>query len=76
MEEDSTREGLAWQVDVWDRLSEVYPSEIDSRFIPVVDAILTRAGLKAGQRVLDLGTGTGAVAERAATLVGPDGEVI
>lgn len=76
MGEDRKREGLAWQVDVWNRLSEVYPSEIDSRFIPVVDAILARAGLKAGERVLDLGTGTGAVAERAATLVGPDGEVI
>ena len=69
-------EGLAWQVGVWDRISQIYWSEIDRRFAPVVDGILARADLQAGERVLDLGTGTGAVAEKAALAVGPGGHVL
>ena len=69
-------EGLDWQVGVWDRISQIYWSEIDRRFAPVVDGILARADLQAGERVLDLGTGTGAVAEKAALAVGPDGHVL
>jgi demethylmenaquinone methyltransferase / 2-methoxy-6-polyprenyl-1,4-benzoquinol methylase len=37
---------------------------------------LRRAGLKAGMRVLDIGTGTGLTAREAFDLVGPSGEVI
>lgn len=40
------------------------------------DALLRRAGLRQGMRVLDLGTGTGDVALLAARIVGPEGEVI
>jgi SAM-dependent methyltransferase len=69
-------EGLAWQVGVWDRMSQVYRREIDRRLVPVVDQVLVRAGLQPGERVLDLGTGTGAVAERAALAVGVDGHVL
>jgi len=69
-------EGLAWQVGVWDRMSQVYRSEIDRRLAPVVDQVLARAGLQPGERVLDLGTGTGAVAEKAALAVGADGHVL
>jgi SAM-dependent methyltransferase len=69
-------EGLAWQVGVWDRMSQVYRREIDRRLVPVVDQVLARAGLQPGERVLDLGTGTGAVAERAALAVGVDGHVL
>ena len=69
-------EGLAWQVGVWDRMSQVYRREIDRRFAPVVDQVLARAGLQPGERVLDLGTGTGAVAEKAALAVGVDGHVL
>lgn len=69
-------EGLAWQVGVWDRMSQVYRREIDRRLAPVVDQVLARAGLKDGERVLDLGTGTGAVAEKAARAVGPAGQVL
>jgi SAM-dependent methyltransferase len=67
---------LAWQVGVWNGISEIYLREIDRRFAPVVDAVITRARLTSGERVLDLGTGTGAVAERAAEVVGPGGHVV
>jgi SAM-dependent methyltransferase len=70
------RDALAWQVGVWDRMSDIYRREIDRRFTPVVENVIARADLRPGQRVLDLGTGTGAVAERAAALVGPSGEVL
>ena len=68
-------EGLAWQVGVWDRIAPVYAQEVDQRFIPVVDQVLLRAKVQRGQNVLDLGTGTGAVALRVAKLVGT-GEVV
>lgn len=69
-------EGLAWQRGVWDRMSARYLREIDMRFVPVVDGCITRAGLRPGESVLDLGTGTGAVAVRAAAAVGPSGSVV
>jgi len=67
--------GRAWQVDIWDRMTSVYTSEVDSRFIPVVDQVMLRARLLPGMRVLDVGTGAGAVAVRTAPLV-HGGEVI
>ena len=75
---DSSQEqaGLAWQTGVWNRMSDIYLREIDGRFVPVVEQVIARARLTAGERVLDLGTGTGAVAERAARLVGPKGLVV
>ena len=78
MAEETNREqeGLAWQTGVWDRLSEIYLREIDKRFVPVIDHVIARARLRRGQEVLDLGTGTGAVAVHAAPLVVPDGEVV
>jgi SAM-dependent methyltransferase len=74
--DDAQVEALAWQVGVWNGMSEIYLHEIDRRFAPVVDAVMTRARLTPGERVLDLGTGTGAVAERAAEAVGPGGHVV
>jgi ubiquinone/menaquinone biosynthesis C-methylase UbiE len=76
METDLEQAGLAWQLGVWNRISDIYLREIDQRFTPVVDRVVTRAALTAGQHVLDLGTGTGAVAERAAQVVGPQGQVV
>src|SRR3954470_7059772 len=55
-------EGLKWQVGVWDRISGTYLREVDARFAPVIDGVIRRAELKPGERVLDLGTGTGSVA--------------
>ncbi|MGH3476654.1 MAG: class I SAM-dependent methyltransferase [Nocardioidaceae bacterium] len=69
-------QGLAWQIGVWDRLSQIYRDEIDPRFEPVVDGLLRRAGLRVGERILDLGTGTGAVAAKAAALVADEGFVL
>lgn len=70
------QEALAWQTGVWNRISEIYVREIDRRFVPVVEALVGRATLLGGERVLDLGTGTGAVAQRAAAIVGPPGRVV
>ena len=60
----------------WDRISDIYRREIDRRFAPVVEHVVARANLASGQQVLDLGTGTGTVAEQAAAIVGPSGHVV
>lgn len=69
-------DALEWQVGVWDRISDVYVREIDQRFAPVVHALIGRAELKPGERILDLGTGAGAVAEQAAEKVTAAGRVL
>jgi SAM-dependent methyltransferase len=76
IDKNQERAGIAWQVGVWNDISDVYLSEIDLRFVPVVEATIAKAHLIAGENVLDLGTGTGTVAERAATIVGPSGLVV
>ena len=53
------REGLARQIGVWNRISDIYLREIDQRFAPVVGAVIARADLGTNKDVLDLGTGTG-----------------
>ncbi len=72
---DKEQEGLKWQVGVWDRISAIYLQAIDNRFTEVVDAVIRRAALQSGQQVLDLGTGTGSVAIKTASLVIPGGNV-
>lgn len=73
---ETDREGLAWQIGVWNRMSQTYLREVDKRFVPVIEHVIRRADLKPGQRILDLGTGTGAVAIRSALLIVPGGEVV
>lgn len=68
--------GLTWQIGVWDGMAEVYVREIDRRFEPIIDHTLTRAELRPGQRILDLGTGTGSVALTSAPRIAPDGHVV
>jgi SAM-dependent methyltransferase len=75
MSTDAEQRGLEWQIGVWDRMSELYRHEIDPRFAAVVENVVRRGDLRPGQRVLDLGTGTGSVAVAAAGLVGPSGKV-
>ena len=75
IEERPEQAAQAWQVDIWDRMSQIYLSEVDRRFVTVVEKVIERAALEPGHRVLDLGTGTGAVALQAAPLVGPTGRV-
>jgi SAM-dependent methyltransferase len=72
---DSEQEGLKWQVGVWDRISPIYLRAVDNRFTGIVDAVIQRAALQPVQQVLDLGTGTGSVAIKAASLVMPGGNV-
>lgn len=71
----NTVKGLEWQVRVWDSMMPVYVEEVDRRFIPVLDHLMVRAKLQRGHRLLDVGTGTGAVVLRAAPLTAP-GEVV
>lgn len=75
MQPTPEQEAFQWQVGVWDRISELYFREIDPRFAPVIAGIVRRAGLKPGERVLDLGTGTAALALEAAHCVGTSGTV-
>jgi SAM-dependent methyltransferase len=76
VEPEVAREGLRWQVGVWDAMARVYADEVDTRFTPVVHALIGRLTLQPGDRVLDLGTGTGQAALRAASLVGSTGRVV
>ncbi len=73
---NSTDEGFAWQVGVWDRMADVYQQEIDSRFGPVIEHLLDLANLQPGETILDLGTGTGAVAIMAAAKTGPGSRIV
>jgi enediyne biosynthesis protein CalE5 len=75
MDQQKNAEGLAWQISFWDRMVPVYIGEIDKRFGPIVEHVIKRADLKPGQHVLDLGTGTGSVALKAAEAVAPNGRV-
>jgi SAM-dependent methyltransferase len=76
MEADQERAGLEWQTGVWNRISDIYLREIDPRFAPVVASVIARVKLAAGEHVLDLGAGTGAVAERAVQIVDSHGQVV
>lgn len=48
---------------------------LDAAMAPALDAVLEAAALQPGERVLDIGCGTGASTLAAAAAVGPDGRV-
>ena len=48
---------------------------LDAAMAPALDAVLEAAALQPGERVLDIGCGTGASTLEAAAAVGPDGRV-
>ncbi|GHF45983.1 class I SAM-dependent methyltransferase [Seohaeicola zhoushanensis] len=50
--------------------------QLDAALQPVLDLVLDRAALRPGQRVLDIGCGTGASVLAAAAAVGPTGHVL
>lgn len=75
MQNSGDSEALAWQTGVWDTMSDVYLAEVDRRFVPVIEGVLRRAQIGHGDKVLDLGTGTGSVALLAAALAGDGGRV-
>jgi hypothetical protein len=52
---NSDEEGLTWQIGVWNQISHLYGREVDRRFSSVVEAVINRASLEPGERVLDLG---------------------
>lgn len=68
-------EALEWQIGVWDRISHLYLQEVDRRFVPVIRHTVQRADPQPGQSILDLGTGTGAVAIVLSPIVGASGSI-
>lgn len=56
---------------------ELYEQElVPALFLPWVEPLLDAVGLNAGDQVLDIACGTGAVARQAARRVGPAGKVV
>ena len=76
MLDDNQQEGLAWQIATWNQMANLYATENAPRMAPVADRVIAHAALSYGEQVLDVGTGTGTVVERAAASVGPSGNVV
>ncbi len=70
------QQAAPFQRETWDRMAATYRHEEDPRFAPAVNYVIARATLRPGDDVLDLGTGTGSVALKAAGAVGPSGSVL
>jgi SAM-dependent methyltransferase len=69
----------AEQTATWNAGARVWDSwhdDIERWFAPLTDRLLELAALRAGQRILDVGTGYGEPATTAARRVGPTAEVI
>ena len=66
------------QREFWTAFSDIWVTHqdrLDASFAPILDEVLTRASLQSGDRVLDIGCGTGTSTVRAAQLVGATGHV-
>lgn len=70
---ETVKRGIA---AVFDRGAETYDQVGVDFFTPAARDLVARAGLRAGERVLDLGTGRGAVLFAAAEAVGPSGRAV
>lgn len=68
------------QQDFWTREAGPkwvkFQDSMDTQLQPILDGVLSRAALRSGDRVLDIGCGTGASTLQAAALVGADGHVM
>jgi ubiquinone/menaquinone biosynthesis C-methylase UbiE len=60
----------------WDRAASYYEQSWSRQLAPAQDLLMKMAALKPGERVLDIACGTGLVTFRAASAVGPTGEVV
>lgn len=60
----------------WDRAAECYEEHWLSRLQPATEAVLERAAIRPGERVLDVACGTGVLAVAAAGRVGKSGRVL
>lgn len=60
----------------WDRAVDFYEEHWLSRLLPATEAVLERAAIRAGDRVLDVACGTGVLAIAAAGKVGRSGHVL
>lgn len=60
----------------YDRIPELYDKNIVGLFKPLAKKLVEMAHLREGEKVLDVGTGTGLAAFLAAEVVGPKGGVV
>lgn len=67
------------QKEFWEGFAALWvkrQADMDALFAPVLQGTLDRAHLKPGDRVMDVGCGTGISTLKAAELVGPSGHVV
>ncbi len=68
----------AEQKEFWEQFADLWvthQTKLDALMAPVLSGVLGRAALEPGQRVLDVGCGTGLSTLQAAQIVGPKGFV-
>lgn len=75
MSQDNSEQAEFWTTSAGQKWVE-QQEMLDAFMQPVLDGVMTRAALQAGQDVLDIGCGTGASTLIAAHHIGPSGHVL